>query len=104
MRSQSRSSWRSSATCPRCARSRPTWSRSPSRRPAAIGREIVALTGSPPRGLRTLETDQGLVVLVKLALDGATTLADAHDTATSVSERIRAGFPDVADVVVHTEP
>ncbi len=71
---------------------------------AAIGREIVALTGSPPRGLRTLETDQGLVVLVKLALDGATTLADAHDTATSVSERIRAAFPGVADVVVHTEP
>jgi divalent metal cation (Fe/Co/Zn/Cd) transporter len=71
---------------------------------AAIRREIVALTGAPPRALRTLETDQGLVVLVTLALDGATTLAHAHDTATSVSERIRAAFPGVADVVVHTEP
>ena len=71
---------------------------------AAIGREIVALTGSPPRALRTLETDQGLVVLVTLALDGATALADAHDAATSVSERIRTAFPGVADVVVHTEP
>ena len=70
----------------------------------AIRREILALTGGPPRALRTLETDQGLVVLVTLALDGATTLADAHDQATAVSERIRAALPGVADVVVHTEP
>jgi len=71
---------------------------------ARIEREIVGLTGAPPHGLRTLETDQGLVVLVTLTLDGATALADAHDTATVVSERIRTAFPDVADVVVHTEP
>jgi cation diffusion facilitator family transporter len=71
---------------------------------AAIEREIVALTGAPPRALRTLETDHGLVVLVTLALDGATTLADAHDRATAASEAIRASFPGVADVVVHTEP
>ena len=43
-------------------------------------------------------------MLVTLALDGATTLADAHDQATAVSERIRAALPGVADVVVHTEP
>ena len=71
---------------------------------AAIEREIVELTGGPPRELRALETDQGLVVLVTLALDGATTLADAHDRATAVSERIRAALPGIADVVVHTEP
>ncbi len=70
----------------------------------AIRQEILALTGGPPRALRTLETDQGLVVLVTLALDGATTLADAHDQATAVSERIRAALSGVADVVVHTEP
>ena len=69
-----------------------------------IAREIVELTGAPPRALRTLETDQGLVVLVTLALDGATTLAEAHDQATAVSERIRAVLQGVADVVVHTEP
>ena len=69
-----------------------------------IEREIAELTGAPPRALRTLETDHGLVVLVTLALDGATTLADAHDQATAVSERIRAAHPSVADVVVHTEP
>ncbi len=69
-----------------------------------IEREIAEITGAPPRALRTLETDQGLVVLVTLALDGATTLADAHDQATAVSERIRSAHPGVADVVVHTEP
>jgi cation diffusion facilitator family transporter len=71
---------------------------------ARIEHEIAALTGGPPRELRALETDQGLVVLVTLALDGATALADAHDRATAVSERIRAALPGVADVVVHTEP
>lgn len=71
---------------------------------AGIEGEIVALTGAAPRELRTLETEHGLVVLVTLVLDGATSLADAHDRATAVSERIRAAFPGVADVVVHTEP
>jgi cation diffusion facilitator family transporter len=71
---------------------------------AAIEREIVALTGAAPRGLRILETDDGLVVLVTLALDGSTTLAEAHDRATAASEAIRETFPGVADVVVHTEP
>jgi divalent metal cation (Fe/Co/Zn/Cd) transporter len=71
---------------------------------AGIEREIVELAGGPPRALRTLETDQGLVVLVTLAVDGSTPLADAHDRATAVSERIRAAHPGIATVVVHTEP
>ncbi len=71
---------------------------------AGIERAIVELVGAPPRALRTLETDQGLVVLVTLVLDGSTTLADAHDRATAVSDRIRAAYPGIADVVVHTEP
>jgi divalent metal cation (Fe/Co/Zn/Cd) transporter len=69
-----------------------------------IERTVAELTGGPPRELRTLETDDGLVVLLTLALDGGTTLSDAHDEATAVSERIRAALPGVADVVVHTEP
>jgi divalent metal cation (Fe/Co/Zn/Cd) transporter len=43
-------------------------------------------------------------VLVTLALPGDVPLADAHDEATAVSERIRAALPGVATVVVHTEP
>ena len=71
---------------------------------AWIEETIAELTGGPPRGLRALETDDGLVVLLTLALDGTTTLSDAHDEATVVSERIRAAFPGVTHVVVHTEP
>ena len=72
--------------------------------PAGIEQAIVRVTGGPPRALRTLETPDGLVVLVTLALDGATTVADAHREASAVSRGIREALPDVADVVVHTEP
>jgi divalent metal cation (Fe/Co/Zn/Cd) transporter len=69
-----------------------------------IEHAVVAVTGSRPREVRTLDTGDGLVVLVTLALEGGVSLADAHDEATAVSERIRAALPGVADVVVHTEP
>ena len=71
---------------------------------ARIEQTVVAITGGPPRDLRTLETDDGLVVLLTLALDGRTTLSEAHDEATAVSQRIREALPGVADVVIHTEP
>jgi cation diffusion facilitator family transporter len=86
----------------------PLAERAPGRRlahdPAAVERAVVAITGRRPRELRTLSTDQGLVVLVTLALDPAATVAAAHDEASAVSRRIREALPGVADVVVHTEP
>ena len=60
--------------------------------------------GADLERVRSLDTDDGLVVLVTLGLPGQTTLAAAHDEASEVEERIRAALPDVADVVVHTEP
>ena len=69
-----------------------------------IERAVLSVTGRRPRSLKTLDTDDGLVVLVTLALEGGVSLADAHDEATAVTERIRAALPGVADVVVHTEP
>jgi divalent metal cation (Fe/Co/Zn/Cd) transporter len=69
-----------------------------------LARIVSEVTGSAPRTVRTLDTDDGLVVLVTLSLGGDTTLAAAHDEASEVEERIRAALPDVADVVVHTEP
>jgi cation diffusion facilitator family transporter len=86
----------------------PLAERAPGRRlahdPAAVERAVVAITGRRPRELRTLSTDDGLVVLVTLALDPAATVAAAHDEASAVSRRIREALPGVADVVVHTEP
>jgi divalent metal cation (Fe/Co/Zn/Cd) transporter len=68
---------------------------------AGIVHDVI---GRSPRTMRTLDTGDGLVVLVTLGLPGETTLAAAHDEASEVEERIRAAFPDIADVVVHTEP
>jgi cation diffusion facilitator family transporter len=64
---------------------------------------VLDATGRPPRELRFVETPEGLVVYVALALDPASSLADAHARASEIEEQIRAAVP-VADVVVHTEP
>ena len=72
--------------------------------PAAVEAVVRALTGAPPRETRFLHTDEGLVVLLTLGLDGATPLAAAHDVAGAVEERIRAEVARVAEVIVHTEP
>jgi cation diffusion facilitator family transporter len=64
---------------------------------------VLAATGRPPRELRFVETPEGLVVYVALALDASSSLADAHTRASEIEEQIRATVP-VADVVVHTEP
>jgi divalent metal cation (Fe/Co/Zn/Cd) transporter len=67
--------------------------------------EIVReATGAAPRKLRFLETDEGLVAFLTLGLDPTTTLADAHRRASEVEERIRRERPEIADVIVHTEP
>ena len=50
-------------------------------------------TGGPPRELRFLETDGGLVAFLTLGLDPHTELADAHATASAIEERIRQRAP-----------
>jgi cation diffusion facilitator family transporter len=72
--------------------------------PAEVERAVLAITGRAPRELRTLSTQDGLVVLVTLALDPHATVAASHEEASAVSRRIREALPGVADVVVHTEP
>jgi cation diffusion facilitator family transporter len=67
----------------------------------AIVRE---LTGEPPREVRLVRTDEGLLVFVTLHVAPDRTLADAHALASEVEERIRVELPEIADVVVHTEP
>jgi cation diffusion facilitator family transporter len=61
-------------------------------------------TGGPPRELRFLATDEGLVVFLTLGLDPSTPLASAHERASEIEERIRAARQDIGDVIVHTEP
>jgi divalent metal cation (Fe/Co/Zn/Cd) transporter len=70
----------------------------------AVLRIVKDELGAPPRALRMLETGDGLVLFLTLALDPHTELAAAHEKASAVEERIRRERPDVADVHVHTEP
>jgi cation diffusion facilitator family transporter len=71
---------------------------------AVVLRIVEEATGSRPRGLRFLRSVEGLVAFLTLGLDGGSTLAEAHARASSIEERIRRERPDIADVIVHTEP
>jgi cation diffusion facilitator family transporter len=76
---------------------------------AAADAEIVTrivreLTGAAPRELRFLRTDDGVVAFLTLGLDARSPLAEAHLRASEVEERIRRERPEIADVIVHTEP
>jgi cation diffusion facilitator family transporter len=69
-----------------------------------VARIVRDITGEEPRELRFLNTDNGLVAHLTLALEGGSRLADAHARASEIEERIRRARPEIADVVVHTEP
>jgi cation diffusion facilitator family transporter len=69
-----------------------------------VERIVREETGGPPRRLRFLRTDDGLLAYLTLRLDPGTSLADAHARASEIEERIRSERPEIADVIVHTEP
>ena len=72
-------------------------------------RETVAqivrdATGADPEELHFVRIDDGLVAYLTVRLGGATALADAHARASEIEETIRSRLPEIADVIVHTEP
>jgi cation diffusion facilitator family transporter len=69
-----------------------------------VERIVRETTGEPPRELRFLNTDHGLVAQLTLAVDPSTSLGEAHARASEIEERIRSEQPGIADVIVHTEP
>ena len=69
-----------------------------------VERIVREETGGQPRELRFLRTDNGLLAFLTLGLDPGTSLADAHARASEIEERIRSERPEIADVIVHTEP
>jgi divalent metal cation (Fe/Co/Zn/Cd) transporter len=75
----------------------------------ATDREIVVrivreTTGAEPEDLRFVETDEGLVAYLTVRLGGDSALAAAHARASEIEEAIRRERPEIADVIVHTEP
>jgi len=78
-------------------------------REVADNREIIErivreTTGTLPHELRFLHTDEGLVAFLTLRLGGGTALNEAHAQASQIEEAIRRERPEIADVIVHTEP
>jgi cation diffusion facilitator family transporter len=69
-----------------------------------VTRIVRETTGQEPAELRFLHTDEGLVAYLTLHLTSGTALADAHAQASHIEEQIRRERPDIADVLVHTEP
>jgi cation diffusion facilitator family transporter len=67
-------------------------------------RIVRQITGEEPRELRFVRTDEGLLAYLTLGLDPSSPLAEAHARASEIEERIRRARPDIADVIVHTEP
>jgi cation diffusion facilitator family transporter len=69
-----------------------------------VARIVRETTGAEPVELRFLHTDDGLVAYLTLRLVSGTALADAHAQASRIEEQIRRERPEIADVIVHTEP
>ena len=69
----------------------------------AVAGIVRELTGEPPREVRFIETADGVLLFVTVRIAGGS-LAEAHERASEIEERIRAELAEVADVVVHTEP
>jgi cation diffusion facilitator family transporter len=70
---------------------------------ATVRRIVRSELGVDPAELRFVDTDEGLVAYLTLRL-GSDTLAAAHADASRIEELIRREHPEIADVVVHTEP
>jgi divalent metal cation (Fe/Co/Zn/Cd) transporter len=69
-----------------------------------VTRIVRDVLGREPRDLRFLQTNEGLVAFLTLGVDPARSLAEAHAQASEVEARIRSARPEIADVIVHTEP
>jgi cation diffusion facilitator family transporter len=71
---------------------------------AETERLVSERTGARPQRVRVLCTDAGRVVFLTLSVGSHESLADAHRLAGELEEELRRRLPDVADVIVHTEP
>jgi cation diffusion facilitator family transporter len=71
---------------------------------AAIEAAVRELTGRRPRELSFRRTGQGLLAFLTLGLGADATLVQAHAQASEIEQRVRAEHPQIADILIHTEP
>jgi divalent metal cation (Fe/Co/Zn/Cd) transporter len=60
--------------------------------------------GTRARDVRLLPTDSGIVLFITIPVSPTEPLAHAHQVASELEEALRRQMPEIADVVVHTEP
>jgi len=72
----------------------------------AVETAVREETGAAPRELRFVRTDDGIVAFLTVGLGARESLAEAHDRASALEERVRSAVPGIADVVVraHADP
>jgi cation diffusion facilitator family transporter len=61
-------------------------------------------TGADARDVRVLPTEAGIVLFIIIPISPTQSLAHAHQVAGELEENLRQRMPEIADVVVHTEP
>jgi cation diffusion facilitator family transporter len=61
-------------------------------------------TGATAHDVRLLPTETGSVLFVTVPVGATASLAEAHQIAGDLEEALRERLPEIADVVVHTEP
>jgi cation diffusion facilitator family transporter len=69
-----------------------------------IERLVRERTGGAPERIKLLSTDAGRVVFLTLRVDPEEPLTAAHRLASELEEELRQRVPDIADVVIRTEP
>jgi divalent metal cation (Fe/Co/Zn/Cd) transporter len=67
-------------------------------------RAHAEVTSLPAAQVKLLSTDAGRVLFLTLGVDPSESLVDAHRLASELEEELRQALPDLADVVIHTEP
>jgi cation diffusion facilitator family transporter len=73
-------------------------------RQEAVRAAVVALSGDEPRELQIIDTSAGPVVFLAIGVPDGESLTDAHQTASELESALRLEHPELAEVVVHTEP
>jgi divalent metal cation (Fe/Co/Zn/Cd) transporter len=69
-----------------------------------VAQIVREATGAEPEELHFVRIDDGLVAYLTVRLGGTTALSEAHARASEIEETVRSKLPDIADVIVHTEP
>jgi cation diffusion facilitator family transporter len=85
------------------------WATRPARGEVAEAREAIEevvsrYTGRAPSRVSFRDADRGRVALIDVLLPADQPLTSAHERAGAIEEAVRQRCPELADVIVHTEP